>query len=313
MTIAKFVYIIVICFCSTMIAPVLGFGKVRIVATIPNLGYLAGEVGGERVDVTILSRGYQDPHTVDPKPSFVLAVNRADMLIYNGLDLESGWLPVIVSASRNSKVSSISSPGSFDASSAIETILDVPTSRIDRTMGDIHPGGNPHYLLDPRNGIAVARALYNRLSSIDPEGEPYYKRRAEDFEKRMMEKIAAWEAILAKAKGEKVVTYHKSWTYFTTWAGLTEVGTLEPKPGIPPSPSHIASLIETIRRQGVKVIIAEPYYPKKIARQVAERAGVTLLVLPSSVDGGNGVETYFDLFDTLVNEIVKVLSAGGSS
>ncbi|MEM4409247.1 MAG: metal ABC transporter substrate-binding protein [Candidatus Caldarchaeum sp.] len=312
-TAIKLVLVFIISFASLLIDPALVFGEVNIVATVPNLGYIAEEVGGERVNVITLSKGYQDPHTVDPKPSFVLAMSRADMLVYNGLELEAGWLPVLISSSRNSKISAVSSPGNFDASSAIDAILDVPTSRIDRSMGDVHQMGNPHYLLDPRNGIAVARALSARLSAIDPEGESYYIRRAEDFEKRLAERIAAWEDTLLKVKGAEVITYHKSWTYFTNWAGLKEAGTLEPKPGIPPSPSHIASLIEFMRKRSIKIIIAEPYYPKKTARQVAERTGATLLILPSSVGGRDDVMTYFDLFDAIVNEVVRVLSVDGAS
>lgn len=288
------------------------FSKVNIVASVPDLAAIAREIGGKEVNVKSLAKGYQDPHFVDAKPSYILDLNKADLLIYNGLDLEIGWLPPLVTGSRNSKISTRSSPGNLDASTLITNILDVPTSPVDRSMGDVHPGGNPHYLLDPRNGIEVAEGVANKLSEIDPENSSYYKSNFDDFNTKLNSKIKDWETRLSPCREAKIVNYHKLWTYFNNWAGLEQVGTIEPKPGIPPSPSHLADLIKKIKINDVKLIITSNYYPEKTARLVAERAGMDLLTLPGQVGGAKGVENYSDLFDLLVENIVEKLRDKGS-
>ncbi|MGH7900599.1 MAG: metal ABC transporter substrate-binding protein [Thermodesulfobacteriota bacterium] len=292
-------FLFLLIFMSSRVA----LAKVQIVTSVPNFAAIAQEIGGDKVEVKSIAKGYQDPHFVDAKPIFIRDLNRADLLIYQGLDLEIGWLPVLITGSRNSKITSLSSPGRLDASTSISNILEVPTTRVDRSMGDIHSFGNPHYTLDPRNGILVARGIAARLMQIDPENSTFFEENYKDFSRRLNEKIKEWDRELAPYKGTEVVTYHKSWVYFTNWAGFKEVGWIEPKPGIPPSPSHVANLIKNMVLMNVKLVIAESYYPQKTARIIAEKTGSEFLVLPSSVGATEEVRTYIDLFDTIVSEI----------
>ena len=190
------------------------FARVRVVTSLPDFAAIAKEIGGDKVEVKSIGKGYQNPHFVDAKPSFIRDLNRADLLIYQGLDLEIGWLPVLITGSRNSKITALSAPGRLDASTLITNILEVPTTRIDRSMGDIHPFGNPHYMLDPRNGILVAKGIAERLGQIDPENASFYGDNLKKFADRLVKKIKEWEAQLAPFKGTKVEAYHKSWDYF---------------------------------------------------------------------------------------------------
>lgn len=284
------------------------FARVRVVTSLPDFAAIAKEIGGDKVEVKSIGKGYQNPHFVDAKPSFIRDLNRADLLIYQGLDLEIGWLPVLITGSRNSKITALSAPGRLDASTLITNILEVPTTRIDRSMGDIHPFGNPHYMLDPRNGILVAKGIAERLGQIDPENASFYGDNLKKFADRLVKKIKEWEAQLAPFKGTKVVAYHKSWDYFANWAGFDEVAWIEPKPGIPPTPSHVAELIEQMKSQSVKLVVAESFYPQKTARIIAEKTGSEFLVLPSSVGASEGIDGYTQLFDTIVNDLTAALS-----
>ena len=285
--------------------------KVRVVTSVPTLAAIAEEIGGDKVEVEGLAKGYQDPHFVDAKPSYVLLLNKADLLLYTGLDLEIGWLPVLITGSRNSKITSINAPGNLNSSTLIPIVLEVPTVRVDRSMGDVHPLGNPHYMLDPRNGISVAKGIADRLKEIDPENASYYDERLKDFVKRLSAKIKEWDEKLVPYKGTEVVTYHKSWVYFSDWAGFKEVGYIEPKPGIPPSPSYVAELIRKMKEMNVKLVIAESYYPQKTPALIAEKTGASFLALPSQVGGREGINTYFDLFDAIVGEITSKLANHG--
>jgi zinc/manganese transport system substrate-binding protein len=284
------------------------FARVRVVTSLPDFAAIAKEIGGDKIEVKSIGKGYQNPHFVDAKPIFIRDLNRADLLVYQGLDLEIGWLPVLITGSRNSKITALSAPGRLDASTLITHVLEVPTTRIDRSMGDIHPFGNPHYLLDPRNGILVAKGIAERLGQIDPENAAFYEDNYKQFADRLIKKIRVWESQLAPFKGTKVVAYHKSWNYFANWAGLEEVGWIEPKPGIPPTPSHVAELIESMKNENVKLVVAESYYPQKTARIIAEKTGTEFLVLPSSVGANKGIDTYTQLFDTIVNDLTAALS-----
>ena len=280
--------------------------KVNVVTSTPDLAAITKEIGKDKVDVTSLAKGYQDPHFVDAKPSYVLKLNRADLLVKQGLDLEIGWLPVLITGSRNSKISSKDASGYLDASTLLTNVLEVPEVPIDRSMGDIHPLGNPHYLLDPRNGVAVGKGIAERLSEIDPGNSSFYIANYEDFKKLMINKIAGWEQKLSGVKGFDIITYHKLWSYFDNWAGLKEVDTIELKPGIPPSPSHVAKLLTNAGSLDICMVIAANYYPDKTARVVAEKLGVPFVSLPASVGGTEDIKSYSDLFDTIVDRITSV-------
>lgn len=275
--------------------------KVRVVTSIETFADLARQVGGDRVDVQSLSKGYTDPHFVEPKPSLVILLNRADLLVHVGLELEIGWLPNLVTGSRNGKIQP-GSPGNLDASAAIP-VLDVPATKVDRSMGDIHPQGNPHYYLAPAEASIVAHEIAQRLEEIDPSGKATYEKNLAAFEQKLKEKRAQWEAEAAPLRGLKVVTYHKSWSYVSKWLGLQEIGYLEPKPGIPPPPSHIAALIGRMRSDGVKVLVMESFYPRSTAELVTQKAGARVALLPANVGGTPEAKDYF----SLVDQIVKIL------
>jgi len=274
--------------------------KLRVVASIEALADLSKQVGGDRVDVTSLSRGYQDPHFVEAKPSLVLALNRADALVYVGLDLEIGWLPPLVQQSRNARIQR-GQPGNIDASSSIkpEDVPNVPSDQL-RALGDIHPLGNPHYWIPPRNARAVARLLADRFAALDPGGVATYKAELARFEAQLSAKEKQWESAAAPLRGTRVVTYHKSWSYVARWLGLEEIGYVEPKPGIPPTASHTAQLIELMKKSGVKLVIADSFYPSTTARFVADNAHARLVAAPSNVGATPAIKTYFDLVDAVI-------------
>jgi len=270
----------------------------HVVSSIPTLGSLAKEVGGKRIETESLGKGYQDPHFVEPKPSLMLVLNRADLLLYVGLELEIGWLPPLVLGSRNPKIQP-GELGNLDCSRAIP-VLDVPTTKVDRSMGDIHPQGNPHYWLPPGNAKIIAREIAQRLGQLDPEGKAEYDRNLAAFEARVDAKAKEWEAAAAKLKRVKVVTYHKSWSYVTQWLGLEEIGYVEPKPGIPPDPQHLSRLISVMKQNGAKLLLMEDFYNKSVASLVAEKAGAKLLDLPTDVGATRQIKDWFTLVDTVV-------------
>ena len=283
--------------------------KVRVVTSTPDFAAIAKEIGGDKVDVESLAKGYQDPHFVDAKPIHITKLNRADILVYNGLDLEIGWLPILVTGARNSNIATLNSPGNVDASRFLTTVLDLPTGPVDRSMGDVHPRGNPHYMLDPRNGLLVAKGITEKLSEIDPDNTGYYEENYRNFEKLLELKITEWAKELAPYKGTKVVSYHKNLNYFTRWAGFEDAGYIEPKPGIPPTPSHVAALIKKMEAEDVKLVLASNYYPQKTPRIISEKTGAAFLSLPTSVGGEDGINTYFDLFDAIVGQINSALES----
>lgn len=284
--------------------------KLQVVTTIETLAALADEVGGARITVQSLSRGYQDPHFVPAKPSLILTLNRADALIYVGLDLESGWLPPLVQQSRNPKIQ-IGQPGNVNGSTAIavEDVPNVPADQL-RALGDVHPLGNPHYWLPPDNARALVELMAARFSELDPDGASAYQARTKDFEARLAKKAAEWRARAGKLRGQKVVTYHKSWGYLIHWLGLDEVGSIEPKPGIPPTAFHTGELIKLMKQTGVRLIMMENYYPRSLADIIARDTGARVLALPANVGAIPTAKTYFDLVDGIVNAIVE--AAGGA-
>ena len=294
--------IIFVC-CLILSVASVAAAKIKVVTTTQDLAALAREVGGEFVDVESLTRGDQDPHYIEPKPSYAMRLNRADLVIEVGLDLEIGWLPVLLLQARNPKLA-LGSLGLLDASEGLP-ILEVPTGKIDRSQGDIHPLGNPHYWLNPNNGIIVAQHIAQRLAELDPSHAANFQQNAEGFAARLKTEIKKWESELAPFKGRKVVIYHKSFSYFAAWSGLTVAAMIEPKPGIPPSPAYLVSLIDLMGRDRIAVILTENFYDPKPSASLAAKTGAKLLLLPTSVQGEPAVRTYDDLFQTIVTRLTE--------
>jgi ABC-type Zn uptake system ZnuABC Zn-binding protein ZnuA len=283
---------------------------INIVTTTSDLASIVSEIGGDKVTVESLARGYQDPHFVEAKPSFVLKLNKADLLVVVGRDLEIGWLPPLITQSRNARIQP-GADGYFDASLTAK-ILDLPTGQITRAMGDVHPLGNPHYWLDPENGRRIAKALQAKLAQKDPANAAYYAQRAADFDRRLTEAQQRWKAMLAPYKGVKVVTYHRSWPNFADAFGIDVIGYVEPKPGIPPTPQHTLDVIQAMKAQQVKLIIVEPYFDSKTPNSIASQTGGQVLVLPPSVGGVKGADDYLKLFETDISMLVAAIKATGA-
>ena len=283
---------------------------IKVVTTTEDLAALAREIGGDRVEVEAIARGFQDPHFVEAKPSFILKLYSADLLVVVGRELEVAWLPPLITQSRNGKIQP-GGPGYLDAS-LTASILDIPTGQITRAMGDVHPLGNPHYWLDPDNGLAMAKALQRKLTELSAADAGYFAARYTDFASRVAAAKARWQAALAPYRGLKVVTYHRSWPNFADEFGLDVVGYVEPKPGIPPSPAHTLTLIEEMKRQNVKLILMEPYFDQQTPDAIARRTGARVVVMLPSVGGTKDVKTYIDLFDhdisLLTSAIVETAS-----
>ena len=285
-------------------------GKLNVITTTEDLASIAREVGGDRITVEALARGYQDPHFVEAKPSFILRLQRADLLIVVGRELEIGWLPPLIQQSRNAKVQA-GADGYLDAS-AHARILDIPQGQITRAMGDVHPSGNPHYWLDPENGKAIARDIAAKLSQLRPTDKAYFDQRTADFGNRLTEAMKRWQSALAPFKGIKVVTYHRSYPNFADRFGLDVIGYVEPRPGIPPSPGHTLDLISEMKRQQIKVILMEPYFDQKTPNSIARQTGAKVVVLPPSVGGEKSITDYIKLFDYDVNLLVTALRDAGA-
>lgn len=280
-------------------------GKLKVVTTTEDLASLTREVGGDRVAVTSIARGYQDPHAVEAKPSFLLLLKNADLLEVVGLELEIGWLPPLLDQSRNNNIRP-GATGYLDVSQGVE-ILDRPAGAINRSMGDVHPLGNPHYWLDPANAVRIAIQIRNRLAQLRPADAAYFDQRLNSFKVRINDANKRWLTAMAPFKGAKIVSYHNSWPNFTRYFGLNVVEHVEPKPGIPPSPSHTLQVINTVKRERIKAIVMEPYFDRKTPQSIAERTGAKVVVLYPSVGGKAGLDDYFKLFDYNIGELVKAL------
>ena len=291
-------------------SPAFADSTLNVVTTIEDLASITREVGGDRVAVESIARGYQDPHFVEAKPSFILRLQRADLLVVVGRELEIGWLPPLIQQSRNARIQP-GAEGYLDASLTAK-ILEIPTGQITRAEGDVHPLGNPHFWLDPENGRLVARAVRDKLSQLHPADRGYFEQREGDFERRLTEGEQRWDTAMAPFKGTKLVTYHRSFPNFADRFGLDVVGYVEPRPGIPPSPSHTLDLINEIRRQNVKVILVEPYFDLKTPQAIGRQTGAQVLVMPPSVGGVKDVTDYVKLFDYDINLLVAALKSAGS-
>jgi len=285
----------VLLICGSVLTSSAEAKKLNVITATTDLAALAQEVGGDKIDVESIAKGYQDPHFVEAKPSFLLKLRHADLLVVVGLDLEIGWLPPLITQSGNPKIQPASS-GYLDASQFAE-ILEKPEGPVSRAMGDVHPLGNPHYWLDPDNGRRIAKGISNRLAEMDPSDAAYFQQRFQDFDKRLTAAEQNWDAQMKAYRGRKVVTYHKSWPNFAKHFGLDVVGYIEPRPGIPPTPGHTIDLIQQMKRDNVKVIMVEPYFDLKTPNNIASATGGRVLVMLPSVGGEKEVTDYFKLFD----------------
>jgi ABC-type Zn uptake system ZnuABC Zn-binding protein ZnuA len=283
---------------------------IAVITTTEDLASIARDIGGDRIQVEALAKGYQDPHFVEAKPSFILRLQRAQLLVVVGRDLEIGWLPPLLTQSRNARIQP-GAAGYLDASLTAR-ILEIPTGPMTRAMGDVHPLGNPHYWLDPQNGQRIARAIADRLAQIDPADREYFDRRLASFRGRLDDAEKRWLAALAPFRGLKVVSYHRSFSNFAERFGLDIIGYVEPRPGIPPTPRHTASLIDEMKRQGVTLILVEPYFDLKTPAAIAREAGAALVVMPPSAGGVAQASDYFTLFDYNVGLVLDAVAKAGA-
>jgi zinc/manganese transport system substrate-binding protein len=283
---------------------------VNVMTSTEDLAALTREVGGDRVKVESIARGYQDPHFVEAKPSFILKLAKADLLVVVGRELEIGWLPPLIQQSRNAKVQ-VGADGYLDASLTAK-ILEIPTGQITRAMGDVHPQGNPHYWLDPDNGRRIAKAILDKLSLMAPADAPYFGSRYADFDKRLAEAEKRWDSMMAPYKGLKIVTYHRSWPNFVDRFGLDVIGYVEPRPGIPPSPRHTIDLIAEVKRQNVKILLVEPYFDLKTPQSIGRETGARVLVMPPSVGGVKEITDYIGLFDYDLDLLMAAIKETGA-
>ena len=318
-----------------------GNDELRVVTTTTDLAAIVRAVGGDKVKVTSIATGYEDPHFIAAKPSYMMAARKADLWIRVGLELEIGYEQLILDGSRNAKIR-VSSPGHLDASEGILR-LEVPTQRIDRSMGDIHPLGNPHHWLDPLNGRIITKSIGKRLEKLAPEHADYFKEQTASFQRELDERmfgrelvakvgggklwallirgrldktledpgqpaLGGWLAAMRPHVGKKIVTYHRSWSYFTHRFGLVVAEELEPKPGIPPSPGHVADVVKRVKAEGVKVLLMEPFYSRKAPDLVAAETGISVIECANSVGGQTEATDYLAMIDNVVNRVSTALN-----
>jgi zinc/manganese transport system substrate-binding protein len=283
---------------------------VNVMAATEDLADLTRQVGGDKVKVESIAKGYQDPHFVEAKPSFILKLAKADLLVVVGRELEIGWLPPLIQQSRNAKIQP-GAEGYLDASLSAK-ILEIPTGQITRAMGDVHPLGNPHYWLDPDNGRRIAKAIVDKLSAMSTADAAYFQSRYADFDKRLGEAEKRWDAQMAPYKGLKIVTYHRSWPNLADRFKLDVVGYVEPRPGIPPSPSHTLELIAEMKRQNVKILLVEPYFDLKTPQSIGRETGAKVLVMSPSVGGTKEATDYIALFDYDLKLLVAAIQETGA-
>jgi zinc/manganese transport system substrate-binding protein len=279
--------------------------KLPVITTTEDLASIGREVGGDRIVVEALAKGYQDPHFVEAKPSFILKLQKAGLLVAVGRELEIGWLPPLITQSRNSKIQ-VGAAAYLDASLTAE-ILDIPTGQITRAMGDVHPLGNPHYWMDPENGKRIARAIAEKLSELRPNDRAYFQQQLGSFVSRLNDAEQRWLSLMAPYKGTKVVTYHRSFPNFAKRFGLDIIGYVEPRPGIPPTPQHTLDLIGEMKRQSVKLVLVEPYFDLKTPNAIGRSTGAEVLVMPPSVGGTKEAIDYFKLFDYDINLLIAAI------
>jgi zinc/manganese transport system substrate-binding protein len=282
-----------------------GEAKLNVVATTPDLGAIAKEIGGDKINLTTMARPTEDPHFVDAKPSFIVRLNRADVLIHGGADLEVGWLPKLVEQARNAKIVG-AAKGEVRCCEGVQ-MREVP-EQLDRSAGDIHAAGNPHFLVDPENAKIVAHHIADAFAALDTANAAAYQANAKKFHDAIDAKLAEWQAKLAPFKGQHVVAYHNSWLYFAERFGFKIEIFLEPKPGIPPSPAHLASVMAKMKEVNARVVIVDPYLNRKTAETVARDTGAQVVAVTQFPGGVKGTEGgYIALMDYLVNSLAAAM------
>lgn len=279
-------------------------GKLNVVATLPDFGSLASEVGGDKISLSVLAKPTEDPHFVDARPSFVVALRNADVLIDGGAELEIGWLPPLLQNARNPKIE-LGQPGRVVASQGIR-LMNVPTN-VTRAAGDVHVLGNPHFTTDPIIAKAIAQHIAQAFSALDSANAAIYDANYKKFEAAINARLQQWGAAILPFKGQDVVAYHDSWPYFAHRFGVKIDIFLEPKPGIPPSPSHLAEVIAQMKAQHIKAIIVEPFHDRKIAEKVASATGAKVVDFAQFPGGLPGTDTYVKLIDKLVSSLAAAL------
>jgi ABC-type Zn uptake system ZnuABC Zn-binding protein ZnuA len=273
---------------------------VAIVTTTADIAAIVKAIGGERVAVESIAKGYQDPHVVEAKPSFVRLVNRARMLFNVGLELEVGWLPLLIQGGRNPSLVVV------DLSQGI-SVLEKPSGPVSRAQGDVHPLGNPHYWLDPRNGVIMARRVTQELKGVAPGDAALFEQNLKSFEADLAARRKRWEEQMAPFRGAELVTYHKEWEYLVKWLGLNVLGYVEDKPGIPPTPRHLEELVQTMQQRKVKALLASNYTNPNVPKSIADKTGAKLVAIASSVGGEESIRNYGDLFDAIVGKLAGAL------
>ncbi len=282
--------------------------KINVVTTSTDLKSIAKFIGGDIIKVENITKGYQNPHIVDAKPSYMLKLNKADLFVKVGLDLET-WSQLLEDGARNPQIR-FGSSGYVDASIGVE-LLDIPTTKIDRSLGDIHVFGNPHYWLDPLNSKTIAQNILNGLRRVSPENADYFKENKKCFDNEIDTHLVKWLRKMKPYSGTKVIAYHKTWSNLAKRFKIKVADYIEPKPGIPASPAHISNLIKKMKAEDIKVIIKEPYYESKVPDFIASKTGASVLTLPTSVEGINGVKDYFALFDYIIDELISIFVERG--
>lgn len=273
-------------------------GKINVLTTTSTLRSIVQTLGGDRIEVTSIAKGTQDPHYVEPKPSYMLLARKADLMVLVGLDLEIGWLPNVIRGSRNPGILP-GKPGYFDSGSLIEPI-EVPTGTVDRSQGDIHPGGNPHFLLDPVRVKTIAEGIAQRLSTLDPEGAQAFTTAKVRWLKELDGKVTQWRGRLSKSGVKQVITYHRTLNYFLARFGISLAGEVEPKPGIPPTAKHIMDLISVAKEKKVPCVLIESFFEPGPAEKIHSNAGARIIIVPTEVDAMNGAGSYELLIERLV-------------
>jgi len=289
-----------------LMGPLTGQAKLKVVTSVPSLASITEMVGGDLVQVESITRGVQDTHFVEAKPSYMVMLNRADLLIYNGMELEMGWLPLLIRGARNQKIAP-GSPGHLNASLALleEDILERVRGEVDRTMGDVHPLGNPHWLLNPHHGLKAGKLIAAKLIELDHKNRETYERNLEKFERELTNRIADWETRAKPLRGLEVVCYHPHWSYLVGWLGMVNAGFIELRPGIPPAPRHQMEIINLMQQKNIKLAIISSWKEPSRARVVADQAGAELLVLPGEVQALPGTDDYFAWIEYMVAKLIE--------